>query len=61
MVDRSRLGLLTRQDHRSDAARGKPAEGDAFDDYASGTSGHAEQALCRLAGRLRERRGVASG
>lgn len=37
------------------------AEGDAFDDYASGTGGCAEHALRRLADRLRERRGVASG
>ena len=37
------------------------AEGDAFDDYASGTGGIAEQALWRLANRLRDRRGVASG
>lgn len=36
-------------------------EGDAFDDYASGTGGHAEQALRQLADRLRERRGIASG
>ena len=37
------------------------AEGPAFDDYASGTGQYAEQALRRLADRLRERRGLASG
>ena len=37
------------------------AEGEAFDDYASGTGGYAEQSLRRLADRLRERRGIASG
>ena len=36
-------------------------EGPAFDDYASGTGGYAEQALRRLADRLRERRGRATG
>jgi hypothetical protein len=36
-------------------------EGPAFEDYASGSGQHAEQALRRLADRLRERRGVASG
>jgi hypothetical protein len=33
------------------------AEGDAFDDYLSGTGDYAEQALRRLSDRLRERRG----
>ena len=37
------------------------AEGDAFDDYASGTGGYAEHALRRLADRLRELRGPATG
>ena len=37
------------------------AEGPEFDDYASGSGQHAEQALRRLSDRLRERRGVASG
>lgn len=37
------------------------AEGPAFDDYASGSGQYAEQALRRLADRLRARRGVASG
>jgi hypothetical protein len=32
-----------------------------FDDYLSGSGQHAEQALRRLADRLRERRGSASG
>jgi len=36
-------------------------EGPAFEDYASGSGQYAEQALRRLAERLRERRGVASG
>ena len=36
-------------------------EGPAFDDYLSGSGRYAEQALRRLADRLRERRGVASG
>ena len=36
-------------------------EGPAFEDYLSGTGQYAEQALRRLADRLRERRGVASG
>ena len=33
------------------------AEGPAFDDYLSGSGQYAEQALRRLADRLRERRG----
>jgi hypothetical protein len=33
------------------------AEGPTFDDYASGSGQHAEQALRRLSDRLRERRG----
>ena len=37
------------------------AEGPEFDDYASGTGQHAEQALRRLSDRLRERRGSATG
>ena len=37
------------------------AEGDAFDDYASGSGQYAEQALRRLSDRLRERRGPATG
>jgi len=37
------------------------AEGPSFDDYASGCGGYAEQALRRLADRLRERRGTAFG
>jgi hypothetical protein len=37
------------------------SEGPAFDDYLSGSGQHAEQALRRLADRLRERRGSASG
>jgi hypothetical protein len=37
------------------------AEGPAFDDYASGSGQHAEQALRRLSDRLRERRRSASG
>jgi hypothetical protein len=37
------------------------AEGAAFDDYLSGSGRYADQALRRLADRLRERRGVASG
>ena len=37
------------------------AEGPAFDDYASGSGRYAEQALRRLAGHLRERRGPAHG
>jgi hypothetical protein len=36
-------------------------EGPAFDDYLSGSGQYAEHALRRLADRLRERRGVASG
>ncbi len=36
-------------------------EGPTFDDYASGSGRFAEQALCRLSDRLRERRGPASG
>ena len=36
-------------------------EGPAFDDYASGTGQYAEQALRRLADRLREQRGPATG
>lgn len=35
--------------------------GSAFDDYVSGSGQYAEQALRRLADRLPERRGVASG
>lgn len=37
------------------------AEGSAFDDYLSGSGSYADLALWRLADRLRERRGVASG
>jgi hypothetical protein len=37
------------------------AEGQAFDDYASGFGQYAEQALRRLSDQLRERRGSASG
>ena len=37
------------------------AVGSAFEDYVSGSGLYAEQALRRLADRLRERRGVASG
>ena len=37
------------------------AEGPAFDDYLSGSGQYAEQALRRLADRLRERRGPATG
>jgi hypothetical protein len=37
------------------------SEGPAFDDYLSGSGQHADQALRRLADRLRERRGPASG
>ena len=36
-------------------------EGQAFDDYASSSGLYAEQALRRLADRLREKRGRASG
>jgi hypothetical protein len=37
------------------------AQGPEFKDYASGSGQYAEQALRRLADRLRERRGIASG
>ena len=37
------------------------AEGDAFDDCASGSGQYAEQALRRLSDRLRERRGPTTG
>jgi hypothetical protein len=37
------------------------SEGPGFDDYASGAGQYDYQALQRLADRLRERRGVASG
>jgi hypothetical protein len=37
------------------------AEGPAFDDYATGSGQYAEQALRRLSGHLRERRGSISG
>lgn len=37
------------------------AEGSAFDDYLSGTGRYADQALRRLADRLRERRGHTTG
>lgn len=37
------------------------SEGPAFDDYLSGSGQYAEQALRRLADRLRERRGSATG
>lgn len=37
------------------------SEGPAFDDYLAGTGKDAEQALRRLADRLRERRGSATG
>jgi hypothetical protein len=37
------------------------AEGTAFDDYLSGTGRYADQALRRLADRLRERRGSTTG
>jgi hypothetical protein len=37
------------------------AEGPAFEDYASGSGQHAEQALRRLSDRLRERRGPTTG
>ena len=37
------------------------AEGQEFDDYASGSGLYAEQGLRQLATRLRERRGVQSG
>ena len=36
-------------------------EGPAFDDYASGTGLHAEQALRGLSDRLREQRGPTTG
>jgi hypothetical protein len=38
-----------------------PAEGPAFEDYASGSGQYAEQALRRLSDRLRERRGPTTG
>jgi hypothetical protein len=37
------------------------SEGPAFDDYENGSGRYAEQALRRLADRLRERRGSATG
>jgi len=37
------------------------AEGPAFDDYLSGSGQYAEQAMRRLADRLRERRGSTTG
>jgi hypothetical protein len=37
------------------------SEGPAFDDYLSGSGQHGEQALRRLADRLRERRGSVTG
>lgn len=37
------------------------AEGPEFDDYASGSGRHVEQALLRLGDRLRERRGSQHG
>ena len=37
------------------------SEGPAFEDYLSGSGQYADQALRRLADRLRERRGPASG
>ena len=37
------------------------SEGPAFDDYVSGSGQHAEQALRRLADRLKERRGSVTG
>jgi hypothetical protein len=37
------------------------AEGSASEDYLSGSGQHAEQALRRLADRLRERRGPVTG
>lgn len=37
------------------------AEGSTFEDYASGSGQYAEQALRRLADRLRERRGPTTG
>ena len=37
------------------------SEGPAFEDYLCGSGQYAEQALRRLADRLRERRGVTSG
>lgn len=47
--------------YRFDDLRIGLAEGDAFDDYLSGSGQHAELELRRLADRLRERRGSASG
>ena len=35
--------------------------GPAFEDYASGTGGYTEEALRRLANRVRERRGSTTG
>ena len=37
------------------------SQGPAFDDYLSGSGQNADQALRRLADRLRERRGPATG
>lgn len=37
------------------------SEGPGFDDYLSGSGQHADQALRRLADRLRERRGPMTG
>jgi hypothetical protein len=37
------------------------SEGPAFDDYMSGSGQHADQALRRLADRLKERRGSVTG
>ncbi|HYN63573.1 MAG TPA: hypothetical protein VES36_03135 [Candidatus Limnocylindrales bacterium] len=37
------------------------SEGPAFDDYLSGSGQYAEQALRRMADRLRERRGPVTG
>jgi hypothetical protein len=53
---------LVRSPKRSGASGCRSAgPGPAFEDYASGTSPHADQALGQLAERLRERRGAATG
>ena len=58
----TRLAALSRKRlYRVDELWVRLAEGPDFDDYLSGVGQHAEQALRRLADRLRARRGVASG
>ena len=55
------LGWVIRGLWRFDELWVALSEGPTFDDYLSGSGQYADQALRRMADRLRERRGAATG